>query len=122
MPLNEVDIENIFSHRVLDLQAGVHLQKEKFTCARKDKLDRTGSLVAHGVSCLARGVFKCRLQFIGDMRGRRLFEDFLMATLNTAITQTQHRGLTTISNNLDFNMARFSDPLFNQHITVTEST
>ena len=48
--LNEIDAGDEFRDRMLDLQAGVHLQKEKALVLACDELDRAGRIVIHGLS------------------------------------------------------------------------
>ena len=103
---HKIDAGNHFSHRVLDLQARIHLDEveltvfiEEFDCACStiaELLHRTRADSANFLSlCLI------------ERRRWGLFEDFLVATLERAITFPEMRHITMrVGDNLNFDMAR----------------
>ncbi len=55
LPLDEIDAGDHLGDRVLDLEAGVHLEEEELAVLI-DELDRAGVVVADGLGDLDRGL------------------------------------------------------------------
>ena len=107
---------------MLHLQAGVHFQKvktlvladHKFDCARAlvlHRLSQQHGLLAHG---FARG--------LADERTGRLFNHFLVAALNRALTlvQVNHVAMA-VTDQLNLNMAWLFNEFFNEDTVVTKA-
>ena len=65
---HEVEPGDGFGDRVLDLQAGVHLEEEERTIGRHDELDRSRADIADRTSCEHRCLAHPRAQLGGDER------------------------------------------------------
>ena len=84
LPLDEVDAGDHLGHRVLDLQAGVHLEEEELAVL-VDELDRAGVVVADRLGRLHGGGAHRVLDAVGQRGRRRLLDQLLVAPLRRAV-------------------------------------
>ena len=82
---HEVEAGHELGHRVLDLDAGVHLEEEVVTVAVEEALDRPGPAVADGPRRVHRDGADPLTELRRDRRGRRLLDELLVAPLNRAV-------------------------------------
>ena len=92
LPLDEVDAGDHLGDRVLDLQAGVHLEEEELAVL-VDELDRAGVVVADGLGRLHRGLAHRLLDAVGQARRRRLLDQLLVTALRRAVRVDTHTTL-----------------------------
>ena len=107
---------------MLHLQSGIHFQKVKTLVLAHDKFNGTGALVLYRLGqrhCLLTHGFA---GFVADERRRRFLNHLLVATLDRAFAfvEVQHIALG-ITNQLDFNVARFFDKFFNEHPIIAKA-
>ena len=123
--LHQVDIRHLLSHRVLHLNARVHLDEDvlpgalprgveqEFDSARVDVTDRLRKgdrVTVHGVT-----------DVVVEIRCRRDLHDFLMPTLHRTIALEQVHGLTRgVGENLNFDVTRSHHGLLDEHGRVSE--
>ena len=93
LPLHQVVASDHFCHRVLNLQARVHLQKKVLEVFIHYELHCARALVAHSQRgshrIAAHSVTHCRI----DDRRRRFLNHFLSSALRSAIPLTQVHGI-----------------------------
>ncbi len=121
LPLDQVDAGDEFRHRVLDLQAGVHLQEGEAPGLIEQKLDRASAAVADG-----RGQGDGRRAQLGpqcgrDDRRRRLFDHLLVAALDAALAlaQVQHVAVV-VAEDLHLDVARARHGPLQQQVAVAK--
>src|SRR5262245_14303860 len=118
---NQIDVGDHLGHRMLDLNAGVHLNEIEFAVFI-EKLDGTDPEIAdlaHGF----RNRFADRIARACVKRGRGAFlPDLLVAALQGAIALAQVNRLTlAVTKNLDFDVTRSLEISLNVDGIVTES-
>ena len=93
--LHQVQAGNRLSHRMLYLQAGVHLKEVKALVLADHKLHRTRALVVHRFSQSHRLLAHGFAGGLADKGRRRLFNHFLVAPLYRAfaLVQIQHMAV-----------------------------
>src|SRR6266571_7843089 len=121
---HEVDSSHEFSHRMLDLQARVHLEEIKLTRGFSDeKLNRAGANIIHRARDLDRGFAHLHAQRRIVDRGRAFFDDFLVAALNRALALAEMNHVSaSIREELDFDVAWLVDDFFEIERSVAESS
>ena len=120
--LDQVQPGDAFRHRVLDLQAGVHFQKVKALVFADDELHRAGALVVHRLGERHRLLAHGFTRGLADERRRRFFNDFLVPALNRALALVQvNHVAVAVAHELNFDVARFLDKLFNKHPVVAKA-
>jgi len=83
--LHQVDAVDLLGHRMLDLDAGVHLHEVEILFVVDEEFERAGVLIIDGVRQLDRGLAH-RLAHGGrDEGGRRFLKQFLVAALDGAV-------------------------------------
>jgi len=87
--LDEVDSGDFFSHGMLDLNPRVHLDEIVVTFRIDEEFDRAGVLVFRGFGGADGGLAHLLAQIGGQKRGRRLFNELLVATLHGAVAFPQ---------------------------------
>ena len=119
--LDQVVAGDHLGHRVLNLQARVHLEEVEITLSVDDEFDRAGAVVLHG-ACERDGLFAHRLTGLGREEGRwRLFEDLLVAALDRAFALVQVDDIAMlVAEHLDLDVARLVDEFLNENAIVTE--
>src|SRR5262249_60741008 len=104
---DEVDAADPLGDRVLDLQPGVHLEKEELTCLRDQELYRAGVLVCDAARGGDRGRRQARAEGGRQNGGRGFLDDLLIAALNRAFALAQmDDGVVSVSEDLHLDMAR----------------
>ena len=123
LPLHQVEPGDGFGHRMLHLQAGVHLHEIKLhglglVVARllDDELHRARTHIVHR---LGRRHCRCahlRAQGLGHARRRGFFQHFLVTTLHRTIALEQVDAVAVrVAKHLDLDVARALHIFFNQH-------
>ena len=117
---HEIKPGNGLGHGMLNLQAGVHLDKIELAVL-VEELDGTGAPIFQ----LAHGSRNCLpdLQALGGIQGRRggFFPNFLVAPLQRTITLAQMHGVTfAVAEHLNFDMARLLEIFLDVDSIVAE--
>ena len=106
LPLDEVDAGDHLGDRVLDLQAGVHLEEEE-VAVLVDELDGAGVVVADGLGRLDGGRAHGVLDAVGQARRRRLLDQLLVAALRRAVAgRDPHDVAVGVADDLHLDVAR----------------
>ena len=110
---HEVEAGDELGHRVLDLDAGVHLEEEVVPVAVEEALDRPGPAVADRPRRVHRDGADPLAQLRRDRRGRRLLDELLMAPLNRAVPLAEvDDGAVGVREHLHLDVPRvFEEPL-----------
>ena len=80
LPLDQVEPGDELGHRVLDLEAGVHLQEEELPVL-VEELDGAGVDVAAGLGHLDGRLAHGPAHVVGEVGGRALLDQLLVAAL-----------------------------------------
>ena len=118
--LDEVDAGHELGHRMLDLEARVHLEEEDLAAIGQEELARPGAPVADGAG-EAEGVLG---QLGADLRlhggRRRLLEDLLVTPLGRAVALAEvDAGPVGVEQDLDLDVTRpFDEALEDQPVVV----
>ena len=106
------------------LNTGVHFHEiEFFGLLIVKELERSGAVVAHRFGGFDACFAECFAFGGRKHRTRRLFHQFLVAALNTAIALAEmHHVAVVVANHLHFNMAGGFDVFFHEHVGIAEST
>src|SRR4051812_8284050 len=83
--LHDVDPGDQLRHRVLDLQARVHLDEVELVVL-VEKFERPRTAVADLPTCIRRALSDARQGTLGNAWRRRFFYDLLVPSLHRAIT------------------------------------
>jgi hypothetical protein len=125
LPLDEVQSGHHFRHRVLDLQARVHLHEEELVRRLRghDEFDGTGADIAArpcGLDGRSAHPFAGRLV---QQHRRRLLDDLLVTTLKAALalTEVDHVAVR-VRQHLNLDMPRRGDEPFHEQRVVAERT
>ena len=107
---------------MLHLQAGVHLEEVKALVGTHDELDGTGRLVVHrlrqGHGLLAHGLACGGV----DEGAGRLFDHFLVPTLDRAFALVQVHGVAMrVAQDLDLDVAGLDDELLDEHAIIAKA-
>ncbi len=121
LQLDEVQSGHQFGHRVLDLQAGIHLQEAEVPGGIEQEFDRPGPDIADRPRRRDRRRAEPRPQsHIHGGRGRFL-DDLLVATLDRALAFAQVDDVTVaVGKNLDLDVARVAQVAFQEDALVAE--
>ena len=120
---NKVDARHTFRHRVLHLDARIHLDEEPVVLIHViEKLDGARIVVADALGEFYGGFTK----FLADLRievhGWRHFDDFLIAPLHRAIALVKVDDIALlVSENLHFNVLGAGNVAFQKNSGVTKS-
>ena len=117
---HQVDAGHRLCDRMLDLQPGVHLEEVELAVAEDElhgaRIDVSGS--GRGPD---RGAAHGRADFRRNSRGRSLFHDLLVATLDGALAFAQvDRVPVAVADDLDLDVPRPADVPFEVHGRVPE--
>lgn len=120
--LDNVLLRDELGDRVLDLEARVHLEEVKVLVRIDEELARAGRVVPDGLGerdgLGAHGSARLLVQ----VHRRRLLDDLLVATLDRALALVQvHRVAKLVTENLDLDVARVVDELFDEEAVVVEA-
>ena len=120
--LDQVEAGDALRHRMLHLQARVHLQEVEALVLADHELHRAGALVLHGLGQLHRLLAHRLARRVGD-EGRRSFLDHLLvAPLDRALALVQIDHVAVrIAQHLDLDVARLLDELLDEHSVVAEA-
>ncbi len=116
-PLHQVHARDLLGDRMLHLQTGVHLEERGLTAFDVvHELHGAGGAVAHR----RREPARRREQFlddrVGQVRGGRLLDDLLVASLQRAVARTEaDRAAATVAEHLHLEVAGVGDEPFEEH-------
>ena len=119
---DEVDAEDLFRHRVLDLQPRVHLQEiEGLQIGQQQELGRACADVA-GDARQVRPGFAQRALDLGDEPGRRrLFQHLLLPALHRAVARAQRpHAAMAVGQHLHLDVAGIGDEGLDEDRGVAE--
>ena len=107
--------------RVFHLKARVHFKEVEIAVPIDDEFNRTGRGVIDGLGqrdgLLAHGLAGGLIQ----KRAWRFFDDLLLAALNGTLTLAQINAVAVaVTENLNFNVARLGDELFDEDTIIAE--
>ena len=118
--VDDIDAGDALGDRVLDLEAGVHLDEVELAVL-VEELDRAGARVfelAHGGGADLADLVAL---FGGDGRGGGLFPDLLVAALQRAVAGAEMDGVAlAVAHHLDFDVARLVEILLDVDAVVAE--
>ncbi len=120
--LDQVQAGDALGHRMLHLQARVHLQEVEALVLADHELHRARALVLHGLG-QRHGLLAHRLaRRLADEGRRRLLDHLLVAPLDRALAlvQVDHVAVR-IAQHLDLDVARLLDELLDEHAVVAEA-
>ena len=119
--LDEVNAGDEFGDRVLDLQAGVHLEEIKAPVLPGDELDGAGGVVLDGLSERDGLLAHPAARLLVDERRGRFLDHLLIAALDRAFALAEMDDLTVlVAKHLDLDMARIDDEFLDEHPVVSE--
>mmetsp|Transcript_19968 Transcript_19968/g.42316 ORF Transcript_19968/g.42316 Transcript_19968/m.42316 type:complete len:851 (-) Transcript_19968:309-2861(-) len=122
LALHDVDPRDLLRDGVLHLHSRVHLQKVVAPVGGEHELDRAGVGVAH-----RRGDALCVIvhglpRLLRDTHARGHLDDLLVPPLHAAVALVQvHRVAVGVCQDLDLNVPRVLDVLFEEHAPIAES-
>ena len=117
-----IDAGHAFGHRMLDLDAGVHLQEIEPAVACKKELDRSRSDIAHRRGRLDRRRAHFRAQPWRHGRRRRFLDQLLVAALDRAVALAEMNDLPRlVAEHLDLDVARADERPLEDEPAIAES-
>ena len=121
LPLHQVQPGEGFSHRVLHLQAGVHLHQEEFSPVQKE-FHRARTHIASGL-CQRHGASAHALaQRCVHRRAGGLFDDLLVAALYRTIALAQVDACAIgVGKDLHLHMARLQQCAFDEQVATAKA-
>ena len=120
--LHEIDAGDQLGDRVLDLQAGVHLQEVEVAVAVEQELAGAGVAVADGGGGLDRGLAHAAAQLGADHGRGRLLDHLLMPALEGALALAEgDHPAVEVAHHLDLDVARVDDVLLEVDRVVAEA-
>ena len=126
LPLHQVLPGDQFGHRMLHLQAGIHLHEVETVRAQPlrhvgNELDGAGTVIVDGTGGSHRRLPHGLAHVRRHVRGGRFLDHLLVAALDGAVTLEQmHRIAVGVAEDLHLDMARFHQILLDQHTRVAE--
>src|SRR4051812_902634 len=106
---DEVDAGDIFGYRMLDLEAGVHLDEVEFIIL-VEELDRAGAAIAHVGHRLGDDAAHAVALGRGDDRGRGFLQHLLVAALERAVALAEmDRLAVAVAEHLKLDVARVAE-------------
>ena len=123
LKLHEIEAGGAFRHGMLDLQPGIHLHEHEATALwLVQEFDGARIVITSGAAQAHGGVAQGLIQLRGKSRRGGLFEDFLVAALDGAITYAGGpSGPVVVGNDLDFHVARMGDKLLHKNCWISKS-
>ena len=119
--LDEVEAGDHLGHRVLDLEARVHLEEVEAAVGADDELDRAGRAVLHRLGERDRLLAHRVARGLVEERRRRLLEHLLVAALDRALALPEVDDVAVrIAEHLHLDVARLLDELLDEHPVVAE--
>src|ERR1019366_2583794 len=119
--LDKIEPGNRFGDRVLDLQPGVHLEKEEAPVLADHELDRARRLVVHRLG-QGHGLLAHRLsRGVVEEGARRFLDHLLVPALDRAFAPPEVDAVTVrVAEDLDLDVARLFDELLDEDTVVAE--
>ncbi|MNE29153.1 hypothetical protein D3C80_1226250 [compost metagenome] len=118
---DQVNAGNHFSHRVFNLNTGVHLNEVELAVFEQE-FERTSTAIADIDARFGATLADVTTQFRGNARCWCFFDDFLMAALHGAVTFSQIDSVTlTVSQHLNFDVAWVFQVFFHVYHVIAES-
>ena len=106
----DVDAGDLFGDRVFNLDASVDFDEVKLVLAVDEELDGTGVGVTRGLDQPNRGFADVLADRLGKVRGRSLFDKFLVAPLQATISFPEVHGVSVrVGEDLHFDMTGVLD-------------
>lgn len=107
---------------MLYLKTSVHLHEvELIGVSVKDELDGTSIVVVNGLSCSNSGITHLLSESFANITGR-LFNYFLMAALNAAVSLVHVNVISMlVAENLKLNVPRVFNEFLHDHVVVSKS-
>ena len=106
LPLDQVEAGDQLGDRVLDLEAGVHLEEEELAVL-VEELDGAGVDVPAGLGHLDRGLAHGPADLVGEVGRRALLDQLLVAALGRAVPLAQPQGVAVgVGDDLHLDVAR----------------
>src|SRR6185503_8574851 len=104
--VGEVETGHELGHRVLHLQAGVHLDEVEAAVRVEQELDRPGAEVPERLAGALGRVLHLGTDLVGDRGRGRFLDELLVPTLDRAVAlaEREHRTLS-VTQNLNLDMA-----------------
>jgi len=119
---HQVEAGHQLGDRVLDLEAGVHLQEVEASALVEQELHGAGADVARGPRGAHRRLAHAPPQAGVDGRRRRLLEHLLVAALQRALALAEREALpVVVGQHLDLDVARALDELLEVDGVVAEA-
>src|SRR6185369_11940253 len=108
-------------HRMLYLNARVHLHEIESTMLIEEKLTRAGARITKLLARINRRIAHSLAHLRCQHDGRRLFHQLLVTTLNRALTLAEMDALAIlIRQHLDLDVSRLLDVLLDVNTAVIE--
>ena len=118
---HEIEPGDHLGHRVLDLDARVHLHEEVLAVRREQALDRPGRAVAARARRVDADRADPRAQLGVDRRRRRLLDELLVAALDRAVALAEVDDVAVrVGEHLHLDVARVDDQLLDVDARVRE--
>jgi hypothetical protein len=119
LQLDQIEPGHGLGHRVLDLQARVHLHEIEPALGVEQALERAHPLIADRPCRRDRGRAHALAQRRVDGRRRRLLDDLLVAPLHRAVALAEvNRVAVAVGQHLDLDVARVGDDTFEDQAVV----
>ena len=126
--LDQIDAGNKLGDRMLHLKPGVHFKEPECVDAQRlgpvhDEFYRAGPLISNSLRQFHRRVRHGRAHLVRHAGRRRFLDDFLTAALQRAIALIEMDDIPMcVAEDLDFDMARLLDQLFQHDPAIAEGT
>ena len=119
--LDNVDARNHFRYCMFDLDAGIHFNEVEVTVRRHKKFDGTGVDVVHVLHERYGRVADFLAELPRKSKGRRDFDDFLMAALDGAVPLIKVEDIPVfIAHDLDFDVLWIADVFFKIDLVIAK--
>ena len=120
--LDQIDAGHQLGHRMLHLQAGVHLQEVEIALLVDDELHRAGRVITDGARQRHRLLAHGAAHLGRQEQARRLLDHLLVAALDGALALAQvHDVALPVAEHLDFDVPRAGDVFLDEHPVVAEA-
>ena len=121
LPLDQILAGDHLGHRMLDLEARVHLHEVEGAALVDDELDRARADIADGLGGRDGGCAHLGAPRRRHAGGRRLLDDLLVAALERAVAlEEMQRIAVAVGEHLDLDMARPLEIFFDEQQIVAE--
>ena len=121
LPLDEIDAGDHLGHRMLDLEAGVHLHEVEGARRIRDELHGPGAGVADRLCGADGALAHRRAPLLRHAGRRRLLEDLLVTALDRAVALEEvHVVAVLIAEDLDLDVPRPLDVALDEDVIGAE--